>query len=212
MYGSKRNLFGIRPKVFKVVLRNEETKLEGSLEINFIVDEITLDMGRPLSEVEEIMILKQVFYDFCLQEVKYVVFTENDFYLGKFIVKDKHKENAVSETLLGKLLKIKSEHYDETKRSQRVLANVKMSIELIEKKRNNGEKYIYLQDLDSLSLVEVKAYHQLLSYIMSVVDEEGKVIHPNRDVVPRRLIYQYSNVEVEVTDEIINRWVESILD
>lgn len=47
---------------------------------------------------------------------------------------------------------------------------------------------------------------------MSVVDEEGKVIHPNRDVVPRRLIYQYSNVEIEVTDEIINRWVESILD
>lgn len=223
MYGSKRNLYGVRPKVFKVVFKNEETKLEGSLEINFIIDEITIDMGRALTEVEEIMILTQIFYDFCLQEVKLGILGEiflnkNDFYLAKFIVKDKYKEdstdeeNTIPETLLGKLLKVKSEHYDQSKKSQRVLANVKMSIELIDKKRENGEKYIYLQDLDSLSLLEVKAYHQLLSYIMKVVEEDGEVIHPKRDIVPRRLIYKYSDEQVDIPNEIGTQWIETILD
>ncbi|MBO5477677.1 MAG: hypothetical protein J6A15_08005 [Clostridia bacterium] len=223
MYGSKRNLYGVRPKVFKVVFKNEETKLEGSLEINFIIDEITIDMGRALTEVEEIMILTQIFYDFCLQEVKLGILGEiflnkNDFYLAKFIVKDKYKEdstdeeNTIPETLLGKLLKVKSEHYDQNKKSQRVLANVKMSIELIDKKRENGEKYIYLQDLDSLSLLEVKAYHQLLSYIMKVVEEDGEVIHPKRDIVPRRLIYKYSDEQVDIPNEIGTQWIETILD
>ena len=241
MYGSKRNLYGIRPKTFKVVLKNEETKLEGSLEINFVVDEITLDMGRVLTEVEEIMILKQIFYDFCLQEVKLGILGEfflnkNDFYLAKFIVKDKYKEYStdeenstekesskaeedttdkeklIPETLLGKLLEVKSEHYDQSKKSQRVLGNVKMSIELIDKKRKNGEKYIYLQDLDSLSLVELKAYHQLLSYIMKVVEEDGEVIHPKRDIVPRRLIYKYSDEQVDIPNEIGTQWIETILD
>lgn len=225
MYGSKKELFSIKPKVFKVVLKNEETKLEGSLEIDFIVDQIILDMGRPLTEAEEFMILTQVFYDFCLQEVKYVVCRENDFYLSKFRVKDKQKEideekeeidneekEFKIETLLGKLLKVKSECYDQSKRSQRVLANVKMSIELIDKKRDNGDQYIYLQDLDYLSLVEVKAYHQLLIYIMSVVDEDGEVIHPNKDIVPRRLIYKYSDEDIDIPADLTRRWIESILD
>lgn len=218
MYGSKRELFSLRPKVFKVVLKNEETKLEGSLEINFIIDQIVLDMGRPLTEVEEIMILTQVFYDFCLQEVKYYTWGNNDFYLGKFRVKDKYKEdedeeeNDKIETLIGKLLSVKSDYYDQSKRSQRVLANVKISIELIEKKRGKGDKYIYLQDLDSMGLVEVKAYHQLLSYIMDTVDEDGEVIYPNKDIVPRRLIYMYSDEEVDIPSDLTRRWIQSILD
>lgn len=160
--------------------------------MNFITDEIIIDMGKKLTQVEEIMILKQTFYDFCLQEVKYSFFGENDFYLGKFIVKDAYKEYSEEEkpkSMLDHLLELDSKFYDDTKKAERVLAYAKESLELIEKKKNRYCDYIYLQDLDRLNGIEVKAYYHLLVHILNGKDDDGEVIYPHRQIIPRRLIY-----------------------
>lgn len=149
-------------------------------------------MKRALTQAEELMLLKSIFYEFGLREVK-TLLGENDYNIGNFIFKDKHQPDRVPSTVLGSLINADVEYFDENKRSERVITHVKISIERIEKKQENSENTVYLQDITFLSLVETKAYYELLKNIMSAKNPDGYLINPARDSAPKRLYYEYDH-------------------
>jgi hypothetical protein len=154
-------------ELYKVVIKKENTKIKGTLEINYVTEVIEVDMGRKLSDAEKLKVLKHIFYKFCRKPIDICLILNNEGRLSNktshvetFIFMDVYDNTRVS--VIEELLKYPATNFNEHARKERIIANIVQSYNIICNKSKSKNK-IELQPIFSRNCSEIDAYSDILS-------------------------------------------------
>lgn len=110
-------------------------------------------------------------FPFCIETFDFVDINNSD---------DLKKENTIIKQLFDYNLSV----FRFNKKNYRILANVKLSLELIEQNKKSGINYFYLQSVKHLTSLERKYYFKILSiYLRRYTKYNCKINFDNKQVM-----------------------------
>lgn len=198
----------IEPVSYPFWMEKRNLKIYGDIIVDFIAEEITLktnyvevkctiedsaereeleNYGKyHYSKIERLMILKEIFYSFCLSKAK--LFSKNVCdSVEKFSFKILGQDEEENPSIISQLLSYGYKFYNPDLKRERVIANIVMSVYMIEKK-SKEKNTVYLQKLKGFDGLEVAAYIEIINKYLSDLGYCGAV---TLNEAEKRAIYSY---------------------
>ncbi len=162
--------YSIKPQEFNVYLNTDEGKLQGVLKVNYISQKIYVDFKRLLTMDERIAVLKEIFYTFC---VKYRNNVGDYIEAYSFIdlMNVETDEDAEGKVIIKELIEEQTE-LDENKKKERLLYNVKWSVNIVRNAVKEGVNEKVLQPM-IISSKENDMYKEMLIRVLNMYNIEG---------------------------------------
>ena len=144
--GANNFSFNARSIEYIAILKNKKEQIKGNIVVDFINEIIEVDFKRKLSYYEKIAVLKEIFYQFCLNNIK--AFRRNiDIPIETFIFKDKNEESEEELAIINEILKYNFSEFNTNRKKEKIIANIKISYDLIKHGIEIGNKEIILNCL-----------------------------------------------------------------
>ena len=183
----------IEPVSYPFWMEKRDLKIYGDIIVDFIAEEITLKTNYVEvkctiedSKIERLMILKEIFYSFCLSKAK--LFSKNVCdSVEKFSFKILGQDEEENPSIISQLLSYGYKFYNPDLKRERVIANIVMSVYMIEKK-SKEKNTVYLQKLKGFDGLEVAAYIEIINKYLSDLGYCGAVTFNEAE---KRAIYSY---------------------
>lgn len=130
----------------KQYLKNKKERIEGDIDVNFINEVMEVNFKRRLSYYEKIAVLKEIFYEFCLNDIKFFR-TSVNIPVEVFTFIDRNEENKQELSIIKEILNYNISEFNQNKNREKIISNIKISYDLIKKEIENGNKEILLNQL-----------------------------------------------------------------
>ena len=105
-----------------------------------------VNFKRRLSYYEKIAVLKEIFYEFCLNDIKFFR-TSVNILVEVFTFIDRNEENKQELSIIKEILNYNISEFNQNKNREKIISNIKISYDLIKKEIENGNKEILLDQL-----------------------------------------------------------------
>lgn len=105
-----------------------------------------VNFKRRLSYYEKIAVLKEIFYEFCLNDIKFFR-TSVNIPVEVFTFIDRNEENKQELSIIKEILNYNISEFNQNKNREKIISNIKISYDLIKKEIENGNKEILLNQL-----------------------------------------------------------------
>ena len=105
-----------------------------------------VNFKRRLSYYEKIAVLKEIFYEFCLNDIKFFR-TSVNMPVEVFTFIDKNEENKQELSIIKEILNYNISEFNQNKNREKIISNIKISYDLIKKEIETGNKEILLNQL-----------------------------------------------------------------
>ena len=138
--------FSEKTAIYKAILKNKKERIEGDIEVNFINEAMEVNFKRRLSYYEKIAVLKEIFYEFCLNDIKFFR-TSVNIPVEVFTFIDRNEENKQELSIIKEILNYNISEFNQNKNREKIISNIKISYDLIKKEIENGNKEILLNQL-----------------------------------------------------------------
>lgn len=148
------------PTSFDITLKTSEYIQKGILVIDFTKKTISTDLKIPLSDESQLAVLKAIFYSFCITEAKRVK-NKTSQHIEEFEFIDVPKRK-IGKTIIEYLLEYDLKDFDEYRRKEKIIAQIKKSYDSICKGVKNKQIEIKLDPICNFSSKEEKVYKNIL--------------------------------------------------
>lgn len=178
---SKSNKFDVPsdPTSFDISLKNEKEELKGELIIDSVKKIMRVNLGRALTdytkrgvEHEQLALLKEIFYCFCITECKKGKKSIEE-HIEEYTFIDENKPEE-RKTIIDCLMCYSIKEFNEYKRKEKIIYNIKSTYDKI-KKESKYKKLIELDLLINFSNNEIYVYKKILLKYLSSKGINGKI-------------------------------------
>lgn len=156
----KKFTISSEPITFDVTLKNNNIIMKGELSIDFSKRIIRVDFGKPLNSFEQLALLKEIFYSFCIKKAK-ITNKQIGLHIEEFIYIDiNRKENR--KNIIEYLLDYNINDFNEYRRKEKIISQIKKSYDRICNGISNKESEIKLNIICNFSEGEKIIYKNIL--------------------------------------------------
>ena len=195
LYGSKS--LSQEEKNYLLKLKKENENIFGNVNVNFSKKRIIVDMERTIDKGENLAILKELFYDFCVSgKRKFKRENESETYNFKYVLNKQQDFRSVS--LIEEIMKYTSDCFSKDKKKEGLISEIVESYETILEEKKNGNHTIRLQNIRILDygMDAIDTYVFALKSYLKKKNLNG-VITEER-IVPEYVPQTYAELNMEV--------------
>lgn len=134
---------------------------------------LLVDLSYELSYYERFFVLKGIIKDFYIHDSLFSAMIGNDihfpFFIETFYFRDVNnpKDEKNYSSVIKQLFDYDLSLFDFNTKKEKILANVKLSLELINLNKENGKNKFSLQTIDNLNIFEKRSYFNILGRYLS---------------------------------------------
>lgn len=176
---SKKFTVPNEPTTFDISLRDEKEEVKGTLTIDTIKKTMRVDLGKPLTdytndrvEHEQLAVLKEIFYCFCITECKR---TKNK--VSEHVEEYKFIDVNTSEnrkSIIDYIMQYDQNEFNGYKRKEKIISCIKSDYDRI-KEQKNFNRNIELGIMTNFSRREIEVYKKILCKYLKSKGINGKL-------------------------------------
>lgn len=168
-----------KPASFDITLKNNNIIMKGEVIVDFTKKTVRVYLDKALDYNEQLVVLKSLFYSFCITEAKRVKNrTSEHIEEYKFIDVQKREDRK---TIIEYLLEYDIDDFNEYKRKEKIISQIKKSYDRISKGVKNGEIEIRLDPISDFSYKEEIVYRSILQKYLKRKKYNGKLEDISRE-------------------------------
>jgi hypothetical protein len=184
---ARKFAFSSNPSVYDITLKNKKEVETGKLYIDFTKKTIRVNFNRALTdynddvtEYEQLAVLKEIFYSFCITECKKrknIISEHIEEY--KFIDEQKREDRK---TIIDYIMCYNVSEFDVYKRKEKIISHIRISYHKIKYEIKESKSVIELEPIADFSKKEMNVYKKILLKYLKSKGYNGKLIDVSEEV------------------------------